>query len=260
MTRPTVATSNRAASPLRSPRAGRRAARSTPTATPTSAIPSQPAPAASGTPRPAAEVYAEIRDAVDAIRGLQPTAAVDPVTIDEAQMRTNLQAEFDAAQTPAQLKDAEDLLITLGLLPSGASLRALTSTSRADQVAGYYSPEKDELFIVNRTGSLGPVDEATYAHEFTHQLQDQHFDLDALGIDAADQSDRGSRPARPRRGRRELGPDPSGWPRTSLEGARRASRRVTGSGSPRRAAACAGLPARHRDLPLPGRTRVRDAA
>jgi hypothetical protein len=161
----------------------------TPTATPTEGVPSQPPPTAPGTARPAAEVYAAIRDAVVAIRGLAPTSAVEPVTIDETQMRANLQAEFDAAQTPTQLKDAEDMLIALGLLPGGASLRALYLDLQGDQVAGYYSPEKDELFIVNRTGSLGPVDEVTYAHEFTHQLQDQHIDLDALGIDAADQSD-----------------------------------------------------------------------
>lgn len=152
--------------------------------------PTQPTATAADTPRPPAEVYAEIRDAVVAIRGLQPTSAVDPVTIDETQLRTNLEAEFDAALTPPQLKEAEDLLITLGLLPRGSALRALTLDFQAGQVAGYYSPERDELFVVNRTGSLGPVDEATYAHEFTHQLQDQHVDLDKLGIDVKDQSDR----------------------------------------------------------------------
>lgn len=155
----------------------------TPTAAPPTATATAPA-------RPPAEVYAEIRAAVAEIRGLQPTAAVDPVTIDEAQMRVNLQAEFDATQSPAQLKDAEDLLIALGLLPSGASLRALYLDLQGDQVVGYYSPDKDQLFIVTRTGALGAVDEVTYAHEFTHQLQDQRIDLDALGLDAADQSDR----------------------------------------------------------------------
>ncbi len=58
------------------------------------------------------------------------------------------------------------------------------------QVAGYYSPDKDELFVVSRTGGLGPAEMVTYAHEFTHQLQDQRFDLAKLGLDAADQSDR----------------------------------------------------------------------
>ncbi|HUG30517.1 MAG TPA: hypothetical protein VMQ65_08415 [Candidatus Limnocylindria bacterium] len=142
-----------------------------------------------GTARPPAEVYAEIRDAVAGIRGLQPTADVDPVTIDESVLHTNFEAEFDRAYTPTLLKDTEDLLIALGLLPPGSSLRAITLAFQAGQVAGYYSPEDDELFVVSRSGRVGGAEKATYAHEFTHQLQDQHFDLGALGIDASDQSD-----------------------------------------------------------------------
>jgi hypothetical protein len=140
--------------------------------------------------RPLAEVYAEIRSQVEAIRGLQPTSDVDPVVIDATQLAKNLEAEFDATHDAASLKDAEDVLITLGLLPAGTSLRAATLAFQGGQVAGYYSPEQDELFVVSRTAAVGPADEATYAHEFTHQLQDQHIDLDKLGIDAADQSDR----------------------------------------------------------------------
>lgn len=150
--------------------------------------PGVPGPTGSG--RPPAEVYAEIRDAVVGIRGLEPTAPVDPVTINEAQLRTNFEAEFDRTYTSAELKDTEDLLIALGLLPPGASLRAITLDFQAGQIAGYYSPEADELFVVSRSGVVGAVEKATYAHEFTHQLQDQRVDLDALGLDASDQSDR----------------------------------------------------------------------
>jgi len=161
-----------------------------PTATPAGSSPSVPAASPGQLPSDAAAVYATIRSQVEKIRGLQPTAAVDPVTIDETQLRANLGAEFDATYTPAQLKDTEDLLIALGLLPQGSSLRALTLDFQSGQVAGYYSPDKNELFVVRRSGTLGPVDETTYAHEFTHQLQDQHVDLGALGIDVQDQSDR----------------------------------------------------------------------
>jgi hypothetical protein len=151
---------------------------------------SLPAPTEAASARPAAEVFAEIRAAVESIRGLQPTSAVDPVTIDEAQLVKNFTAEFDAGQTAEQLKNSEDLLITLGLLLPGSSLRALTLDLQAGQVVGYYSPDKDELFVVSRSGGMGPLEEATYAHEFTHQLQDQAFKLDALGLDDIDQSDR----------------------------------------------------------------------
>ncbi|MBI2781952.1 MAG: hypothetical protein HYX55_09185 [Chloroflexi bacterium] len=162
----------------------------TPTSAPPAPTPSAPAATAGDLPPNAAKVYAAIRSQVEVIRGLKPTAAVDPVTIDEAQLRANLGAEFDATFTPAQLKDTEDLLVVLGLLPQGSSLRSLTLDFQSGQVAGYYSPDMNELFVVSRSGTLGPVDETTYAHEFTHQLQDQHVDLDKLGIDVQDQSDR----------------------------------------------------------------------
>jgi hypothetical protein len=165
-----------------------------PTAPTASPSPTSTVPPASvsptGSPRPAAEVYAEIRQAVEAIRGLQPTAEVDPVTIDEEQLRTNLEAEFDKENSADDLQFTEGTLIALGLLPPGSSLRQLILDLQAGQVAGYYSPDRNELFVVSRSGRLGPAEEVTYAHEFTHQLQDQHFDLGKLGLDAANESDR----------------------------------------------------------------------
>jgi hypothetical protein len=136
-------------------------------------------------------VYSLIRDQVEVIRGLEPNAEVEPVTIDETQLLENLEAEIDAEQTPEQMALSEDLLGALGLIPDGSSIRELTLDLLAGQVAGYYSPDRDELFVVSRTGqTVGVVERVTYAHEFTHQLQDQNFDLDSLATGAVDQSDR----------------------------------------------------------------------
>jgi hypothetical protein len=154
-----------------------------PATTPPTALPT-------GTPRPPAEVYAEIRAAVEAIRGLKPTADVDPVTINETQLRKNLEVEFDKENSAADLQFSDETLIALGLLPAGSSLRKLTLDLQAGQVAGYYSPDQNQLFVVSHSGRLGPVEEVTYSHEFTHQLQDQNFDLGKLGLDAPNQSDR----------------------------------------------------------------------
>ena len=149
------------------------------------------APASAGPTQDAAEVYSLIRDQVETIRGLEPTADVEPVTIDEAQLLENLEAEIDAEQTPEEMALSEDLLGTLGLIPEGSSIRELTLDLLAGQVAGYYSPDRDELFVVSRTGeAVGVVERVTYAHEFTHQLQDQNFDLGSLDTTAVDQSDR----------------------------------------------------------------------
>src|SRR6185369_9644178 len=160
-----------------------------PTATP--ALTQVPASATPGpSAPPAAEVYAAIRRDVEAIRGLQPTTSVDPVAIDGAQLLKNLTAEFDTENKPADLQFSERTLIALGLLPPASSLRDLTLDLQGNNVAGYYSPDKDELFVVSQSGTLGPAEEVTYSHEFTHQLQDQNFDLDKLGTDAVNQSDR----------------------------------------------------------------------
>ena len=163
---------------------------SAPTATSPAVLPTAQNPSPGSSAPPAAEVYSEIRTAVEAIRGLQPTADVDPVTIDEAQLRANLTAEFDAENTASDLRFSEESLIALGLLPVGSSLRDLILDFQGSSVAGYYSPDKNELFVVSRSGGLGPAEEVTYSHEFTHQLQDQHFDLGKLGQDATNQSDR----------------------------------------------------------------------
>src|SRR5262249_43786604 len=127
----------------------------TPSATPPPTVPpATPTPGPTATPRPLAEVYGDIRNQVEAIRGLKPTEAVEPVVIDAAQLATNLQKEFDDTHTDAALKDAEDELITLGFLPAGTSLRAITLAFQGGQVAGYYSPESNELFVVSRTGNV----------------------------------------------------------------------------------------------------------
>jgi hypothetical protein len=157
-----------------------------PTPFTTVAVPPSPTPI----PKSAAEQYADIRAQVEQIRGLQPTSAVNPVTIDQAQLTANLGTEFDASNTPADLKNAEDELITLGLLPKGSSLRSLTLDLEAGQVAGYYSPDKKQLFVVSRSGGLGGAELTTYAHEFTHQLQDQRLDLSGLDLNVHDQGDR----------------------------------------------------------------------
>jgi hypothetical protein len=164
-----------------------------PTAQPATAKPTlgiSSSPAASLSPSELASIYEAIQPQVEQIRGLQPTHAVSPIVIDEAQLRANLTAEFDHDNPPAQVASTEAILETLGLLPPGSSLRQLMLDLQSGEVAGYYSPDKDQLYVVSRSGTVGPLERSTYAHEFTHQLQDQNFNLSSLALDAPGQTDR----------------------------------------------------------------------
>jgi hypothetical protein len=166
-----------------------------------STSPSSPSPvssvtdSASPTPRPSASaadpslVYGAIRSQVETIRGLQPTQDIAPVLITQAQLSANLQADFDRNNPPAVVLATQRTLIAIGLLPVGSSLRTLVLDLQSGQVVGYYSPAQKELFVVSSSGAIGPTQRLTYAHEFTHELQDQHFKLGSLDLQASDQGD-----------------------------------------------------------------------
>ena len=136
------------------------------------------------------ETYRGIAADVVAIRRLDAPDRVEPREIDADQLRANLEADFDASNSDGQVLIAARVYKSLGLLPEDADLRAMYLDMQGSQVIGYYDPKVNELFIVSRSGALGPIERLTYAHEFTHELQDLHFDLESLGLDTADEGDR----------------------------------------------------------------------
>jgi hypothetical protein len=154
-----------------------------------------PSPAATATPSPTAppdpaKVYAAIEPQVVQIRGLQPKAAVDPQLLDGDGLKKLVTDSF-AKDNPADLTEANDRLLTLlGLLDPTADLEDLYIELLGSQVAGLYNPDDKKLYVVSKTGAIGPTEKVTFAHEYTHALQDQNFDLEGLALDQIGQGDR----------------------------------------------------------------------
>ena len=159
---------------------------------------SSPLPSGSATAAPSQtaaadsiEVYRAIAADIVEIRGLDAPGRIDPEIIDADQVRANLEADFETSNPDAQILLGERVYKALGLLPEDASLKDIYLDLQGSHVIGYYDPAVDELFIVSRSGGLGPIERVTYAHEFTHELQDRAFDLESLGLDEAfDEGDR----------------------------------------------------------------------
>jgi hypothetical protein len=151
-------------------------------------------PTASGSPTASVdvlEVYRSIAAEVAEIRGLDAPDRILPRIIGADELRANYEADFETSNPDAQLLLGERIYKALGLLPQDASLKEIYLDLQGSQVIGYYDPEVDELFIVSRSGELGATERVTYAHEFTHELQDRAFDLESLGLDEAfDEGDR----------------------------------------------------------------------
>ena len=77
--------------------------------------------------------------------------------------------------TPEELRASERTLKKLGLVPPDFQLRPFMLRLLVEQVAGYYDPRTKEFYLADWIDLDGqrPV----MAHELTHALQDQHFNL-----------------------------------------------------------------------------------
>jgi hypothetical protein len=149
------------------------------------------APSAPASPADLSATYARIESDVRAIRGLQAKKEVDPVVLDDAGIK-KITADGFKKDNPQALVDAnERLLKGLGLLPADANLGDLYVKLLGEQVAGLYSPDDKQLYVVSRSGKLGPTEKTTFAHEYTHALQDQNFDLGSLKLDEVGEGDKG---------------------------------------------------------------------
>lgn len=141
-------------------------------------------------PAAIAAAVAAVEAQVPPLRGLAPLRPVPDRILDEAALQAALKAEYQQSNPPAMVAATQAFYEHLGLLPPDSDLQALTIQLLSSQVIGFYDQRSKTLSIVSRSGSFGPLERLTVAHEFTHALQDQHFGLAGLQLDAPDQGDR----------------------------------------------------------------------
>lgn len=159
-------------------------------ATPVPAPTASPSPAPSLSPAELDALIAEIEASVPSIRELEAQSEVPDRVVDEAGLRLDMERLIAEAATPEEYAAHARLGERLGYFPSGTDLAALQLELLGDQVLGYYDEETGELAVVQRGGTFGPLERLTLVHEYTHALQDQHFDLDTLQSDDLSNGDR----------------------------------------------------------------------
>lgn len=159
-----------------------------------SQAPLSSAVAASATPSPSVNqdpqaVFARIQDEVQKLRGL-PAPSIGPAQlIGRAQLEKDLKASFEA-DYPAERQRADNITLhALGLLGPGQDVAKLQLQLLAGQVIGFYDDKKKRMVVVSDAGA-DPQARITYAHEFTHALQDRSFGLSSLDLQAVGEDDR----------------------------------------------------------------------
>ena len=130
----------------------------------------------------------EIAPQVEELRGLAFRAAVPVQVVDDAVMREHVLAELDAYDQRERLALTDEVYELLGLIAPGTDALGLLLDALEEQVGGFYDPASGRFFLledVPRTAA--PI---FAAHELTHALEDQHFDLDRQLREVLEDDDR----------------------------------------------------------------------
>jgi hypothetical protein len=109
------------------------------------------------------------------LRELSILKAVKSGAQSRAEIERMIIRNLDADTTPAEMHAAETLLRAFGLAPKDFEYRPFLIKLLSEQVAGYYDPKAQEFYLADWVELEGQ--KPVMAHELTHALQDQHFNL-----------------------------------------------------------------------------------
>jgi hypothetical protein len=144
-------------------------------------------PAATSAPQRAGAATSATRNAAivaTTISVLKETSEIRQLSIlrpvkSGAQTRTEIERmvvrNLDEQTTPAEMHATEVELKKFGLVPDDFQYRSFVIKLLTEQVAGYYDTKARQFYLADWIELEGQ--KPVMAHELTHALQDQHFDL-----------------------------------------------------------------------------------
>lgn len=147
---------------------------SNPSATPT---PSTPTAAENGISADVLAQMLEIEKQVIALRGLQPNGEFSRALFSPEQLRERVINDFFQDYTPEEAREDALVLAAFGLVDPDFDFHTFYVDLLSEQVAGFYDNETKEMVVVQTDAFRGP-ERLTYAHEYTHALQDQNYDFE----------------------------------------------------------------------------------
>ncbi len=156
------------------------------------------------------ELLEEIEPLVVELRGLPFLETIDKAVQTPDELQQVLRRELDRTYPGEALQVLEKRLLQFGFIVSPLNLEKMFMQLYSQQIAGYYDPLEEKMVLVQgapASGSQGimlPVElwsklmlesmgsslyEIIIAHELTHVMQDQHFELMSLPVEELAQED-----------------------------------------------------------------------
>lgn len=134
------------------------------------------------TPEPSlpAEVISQmntIQSQVVDLRGLVPLDDVDLNLLSPEELRQQVMTDFLEDYTTEDARLDALILAAFGLLDPQFNLYELYIELYSEQIIGYYDTDTKGMYVIQGASFSAP-ERLTYAHEFTHALQDQHYQIE----------------------------------------------------------------------------------
>jgi hypothetical protein len=128
---------------------------------------------------PTPPTIAEVAEQVQSVRGLEFDRPVHVEPITEAEMDRRL-ADYLGTYYPERFyARRSEAWQTIGALPRDVGYLEAIAAYQQGQVLGFYNSQNEEL-VYTGDAELNRIEQFVLAHELTHAIDDQHFDLDRL--------------------------------------------------------------------------------
>jgi hypothetical protein len=122
---------------------------------------------------------AKVADEVEQVRGLRFKRGVSAEAVSQKEIAKLLHEGLDQGFPEDEANRTAQAWAAIGVIPAGTDLRKAVEDFNSSQVIGFYDDDAGKLVILG-DASLSPYQRFILAHELTHALQDQNFDLGRL--------------------------------------------------------------------------------
>jgi hypothetical protein len=167
---------------------------STPTPTPTATRrPTAVLPPAQDTPAPTpVPTYAvspeqinerKIREITEFVEQWRELSLPSPLPLEfltRTQLRDEWAADSYERETIEAIQTQQAFYRAMGLIEPDIDLLAVALEAQSAGIMGYYTPDEKIMVIIAESVNMFAEEEMTFAHEYTHALQDYHFDLSSF--------------------------------------------------------------------------------
>lgn len=131
-----------------------------------------------------AHLLGEIEQKMVELRKLSPRQTVTKRFLTGEELRRQLDLWFAQDNPAHELYAERELYLALDFLQEDDDFERIKKELMAQSIAGLYNPEDKHLYIVSERWNMTAAEEMTFAHEFIHAMQDQHYNLLSLDVRA----------------------------------------------------------------------------